>query len=141
MGRLVRDGRAEPVSRGQIPRRENGDEGMIIFPAQLDTGRIGNSCLYSVLQHSISDYRTYRAIHIYKHVNMPPILLRLSYLSTCAPSLQNLDLVSYDCGRVFLTGVGVDSPLRYAIKCLSSRSSLSVETRRRLGWLKMVFVS
>ncbi|CAM9116348.1 unnamed protein product, partial [Ascophyllum nodosum] len=42
-------------------------------------------------------------------------------------------------GRVFPAGVGPDSPSRDAANCLSSRSSRSVETRRRYGWLRVVF--
>ena len=41
MGRLTRDGTAEPVSRDQILRRERG-QGNIIFPVQLITSTIGN---------------------------------------------------------------------------------------------------
>ena len=35
MSRLARDGTAEPVSRGQIPRRQRG-QGNIIFPCSAD---------------------------------------------------------------------------------------------------------
>ena len=41
MSRLTRDETAEPVSRDQIVRRERG-KGIIIFPVQLTTSRIGN---------------------------------------------------------------------------------------------------
>ena len=41
MGRLTRDGTAEPVSRDQILRRERG-QGIIAFPGQLTTSRNGN---------------------------------------------------------------------------------------------------
>ena len=41
MGRLTRDGTAEPVWRDQILRRARG-QGNIIFPVQLATSRIGN---------------------------------------------------------------------------------------------------
>ena len=38
MSRLTRDGAAEPVSRDQIPRREQGQgkTNFLIFPVQLD---------------------------------------------------------------------------------------------------------
>ena len=39
MSRLTRDGTAEPVSRDQILRREDGEN--IFFPVQLTTSRIG----------------------------------------------------------------------------------------------------
>ena len=42
MSRLTRDGTAEPVSRGQIIRRERDKEIMFILPVQLTTSRIGN---------------------------------------------------------------------------------------------------
>ena len=41
MSKLTRDGTAEPVSEGQIHRREP-DREIFIFPAQLTTSRIGN---------------------------------------------------------------------------------------------------
>ena len=40
--RLKRDGTAEPVSRGQILRRERGQGNNSFSPAQLTTSRIGN---------------------------------------------------------------------------------------------------
>ena len=43
------------------------------------------------------------------------------------------------CGRVFSAGVGQGLTLRNAANWLSSRFSRSVETRRRYGWLSMVF--
>ena len=48
MSRLTRDGTAEPVSRDQILRHArghsgtHGDRGILIFPVQLTTSRIGN---------------------------------------------------------------------------------------------------
>ena len=43
MNRLTRDGTAETVSRDQILRHErNADRGILIFPVQLTTSRIGN---------------------------------------------------------------------------------------------------
>ena len=55
-----------------------------------------------------------------------------------ALSLRNL-VSGYECGRVFPAGVGPGSPSRDAANWLPSRFSLSVETRRRYGWLRMVF--
>ena len=54
-----------------------------------------------------------------------------------ALSLRNL-VSGYECGRVFPAGVGPGSPSRDAVNWLSSRFSLSVETRRRYGWLRMM---
>ena len=45
----------------------------------------------------------------------------------------------FECRRVFPAGVRPGSPSRDAANCLSSRFSWSVETRRRYGWLRMVF--
>ena len=67
----------------------------------------------------------------------------ISYLRTYyidksrALSLRNL-VPGYECGRAFLAGVGPGSPLRDAANWLPSRFSLSVKTRRRYGWLRMV---
>ena len=55
-----------------------------------------------------------------------------------ALSLQNL-VSGYECGRVFPAGAGPGSPSRDAANWLPSRFSLSVETRQRYGWLRMVF--
>ena len=55
-----------------------------------------------------------------------------------ALSLRNL-VSRYECGRVFPAGVRPGSPLRDAANWLSSRFSRSVKTRRRYGWLRMVF--
>ena len=54
-----------------------------------------------------------------------------------ALSLRNL-VLGYECGRVFPAGVGPGSPSRDAVNWLPSRFSLSVETRRRFGWLRMM---
>ena len=53
-------------------------------------------------------------------------------------SLRNL-VSGYECGRVFPTGVGPGSPSRGAANWLPSRFSLSAETRRRYGWLRIAF--
>ena len=55
-----------------------------------------------------------------------------------ALSLRNM-VSGSECGRVFPAGVGPGSPSRDAANWLPSRFSLSVETRRRYGWLRMVF--
>ena len=64
-----------------------------------------------------------------------PLLSRALSLTL---SLRNL-VSGYECGRVFPAGVGPGSPSRDAANWLSSRLSRSVETRRRYGWLRMVF--
>ena len=65
---------------------------------------------------------------------------RVQYDSPSARTLSLRNLVSeYECGRVFPAGVGPGSPSRDAANWLPSRFSLSVETRRRYGWLRMVF--
>ena len=60
------------------------------------------------------------------------------YVHPRALSLRYL-VSGYERGRVFLAGVGPDPPSRDAANWLSSRFSRSVETRRRYGWLRMVF--
>ena len=59
-------------------------------------------------------------------------------ISSRALSLRNL-VTGYECGRVFPAGVGPGSPSRDAANGLPSRFSLLVETRRRYGWLRIVF--
>ena len=60
------------------------------------------------------------------------------YIHSRALSLRNL-VSGYECGRVFPAGVGPGSPSRDAANWLPSQFSPSVETRRRYGWLRMVF--
>ena len=60
------------------------------------------------------------------------------YVYTRALSLRNL-VSGYECGRVFPASVGPGSPSRDAINWLPSRFGLLVETRRRYGWLRIVF--
>ena len=55
-----------------------------------------------------------------------------------ARSLRNLLVSGNECGRVFPAGVGPGSPSRDTANWLPSRFSLSVETRRRYGWLRMM---
>ena len=55
-----------------------------------------------------------------------------------ARSLRNLLVSGNECGRVFPAGVGPGSPSRDVANWLPSRFSLSVETRRRYGWLRMM---
>ena len=45
----------------------------------------------------------------------------------------------YECGRIFSAGVGPGSPSIDTANWMPSRFSLSVETRRRYGWLRIVF--
>ena len=61
-----------------------------------------------------------------------------THTHTRARSLRNLLVSGNECGRVFPAGVGPGSPSRDAANCLPSRFSLSVETRRRYGWLRMM---
>ena len=66
---------------------------------------------------------------------------RLTYVDSSisrARSLRNLLVSGNECGRVFPAGVGPGSPSRDAANWLPSRFSLSVETRRRYGWLRMM---
>ena len=91
----------------------NGDRQKNIFPVQLTTSRIGNPTrLMHTLLYMITTHHTY--------------------------ILRNL-VSAYECGRVFSAGVGPGSPSKYAANSLPLRFSLSVETRRRYGWLEMVF--
>ena len=62
----------------------------------------------------------------------------VSVLLSRARSLRNLLVSGNECGRVFPAGVGPGSPSRDAANWLPSRFSLSVETRRRYGWLRMM---
>ena len=66
-----------------------------------------------------------------------PLISCLLYIELYALSLRNL-VSGYECGRVFPAGVGPGSPSRDAANWLPPRFSLSVETRRRYGWLRMM---
>ena len=67
------------------------------------------------------------------------VLLNSVSLPILARALSLRNLVSgYECGRVFPAGVGPGSPSRDAVNWPPSRFSLSVETRRRFGWLRMM---
>ena len=63
-----------------------------------------------------------------------------SIISGRSPPLYCMYLLvsGNECGRVFPAGVGPGSPSRDAANWLPSRFSLSVETRRRYGWLRMM---
>ena len=65
------------------------------------------------------------------------VLLRHTGVPRALP-LQNL-VSGYECARVFPAGVGPGSPSRDAANWLSSLFGSLVETRRRYGWLTMVF--
>ena len=68
------------------------------------------------------------------------IIISSFSISGWRPLPPKLNLVSgYECGRVFPAGVGPGSPSRDAADWLPSRFSLSVETRRQYGRLRMVF--
>ena len=64
--------------------------------------------------------------------------VRSSRIASRARSLRNLLVSGNECGRVFPAGVGPGSPSRDAANWLPSRFSLSVETRRRYSWLRMM---
>ena len=71
---------------------------------------------------------------------VPTVYVTTIRIHVWSRALSHLNLVSgYECGRVFLTGVGPGSPSRDAANWLSSRFGLSVETRRQYDWLRMVF--
>ena len=124
MSRLTRDGTAEPVSRDQILRHARR-QGNINFPCSADHEQDWQP--YPVDPYSaICDDHTY-------------IVLGFTYfIKSRARSLRNLLVSGNECGRVFPAGVGPGSPSRDAANWLPSRFSLSVETRRRYGWLRMM---
>ena len=71
---------------------------------------------------------------IYSRLGISTVIFKRSR----ARSLRNLLVSGNECGRVFPAGVGPGSPSRDAANWLPSRFSLSVETRRRYGWLRMM---
>ena len=86
-------------------------------------------------------YRGDRYTYINRHAGTPkPEVKNTMNLDTThrARSLRNLLVSGNECGRVFPAGVGPGSPSRDAANWLPSRFSLSVETRRRYGWLRMM---
>ena len=66
------------------------------------------------------------------------LCIRIHFTSSRPLPLRNL-VAGYECGRAFPAGVKPGSPSRDAANWLPSRFGLSVETRRRYGWLRMVF--
>ena len=66
------------------------------------------------------------------------IAIHCHYFVPRTLSLRNL-VLGYECGKVFPAGVGPGSLSRDAAYWLPSRFSLSVETRRRYCWLRMMF--
>ena len=74
MGRVTRDGTAEPVSRDQILRHARG-QGNIIFSVQLTTSRIGNltrlihTLLYVMIIH------TYIHTYIHKYIHTTVVII------------------------------------------------------------------
>ena len=141
--RLVRPNSQARTATGKYPT----------FPVQLTTSRIGNLTgliflllnvitihtvalilivlLYFPLPDGVFDIILYEISIKKKTINHTTIRIR-------ALSLRNL-VSGYECGRVFPAGVGPGSPSRDATNWLPSRFSLSVATRRRYGWLRMVF--
>ena len=69
-------------------------------------------------------------------LHQQPIPSKYCIYYSRALSLRNL-FSRYECERVFPAGVGPGSPSRDAANWLPSRFSLSVETRRRYGWLRI----
>ena len=69
MGRLTRDGTAEPVTRDKILRRERG-QGTFILPVQLTTSRFGN---LAGLMHTLAICVT---THTYMHASQQPHTVR-----------------------------------------------------------------
>ena len=117
MSRLTRDGTAKPASRDQILRRERG-QGNIIFPCSADH-------VQDWQPYPVDPPSCYMCDHTYIFISR-------------TLSLRNL-VSGYERGRVFLAGVGPGSPSRDAANWPPSRFGLSVETRRRYNWLRIVF--
>ena len=93
------------------------------------------ACHYDTLRRAHHRFFT-RCIGWRKHNRADHTIF---YLDTSrAHSLRNLLVSGNECGRVFPAGVGPGSPSRDAANWLPSRFSLSVETRRRYGWLRMM---
>ena len=93
----------------------------------------------AIIYTSMKFIRAHRASLLEKLFGLR-MYARLSRLSprSRARSLRNLLVSGNECGRVFPAGVGPGSPSRDAANWLPSRFSLSVETRRRYGWLRMM---
>ena len=90
------------------------------------------------LAHLIPEIRVERS-HLMFCTNYHKINITTGYyMVSRARSLRNLLVSGNECGRVFPAGVGPGSPSRDAANWLPSRFSLSVETRRRYGWLRMM---
>ena len=85
-----------------------------------------------------ADYRIECDSAKHKKLQAYAAIMIIMYTTSRARSLRNLLVSGNECGRVFPAGVGPGSPSRDAANWLPSRFSLSVETRRRYGWLRMM---
>ena len=136
MNELALERTAKPVSRDQILRRERGQE-KIVFPVQLKTSK--SLVTMPRLMPSLVNVTT---IHTNTHTWYIICMYQCCFNAVSSPSrarsLRNLLVSGNECGRVFPAGVGPGSPSRNAANWLPSRFSLSVETRRRYGWLRMM---
>ena len=99
------------------------------------------TCLYDLrLSTAASIFRRTTVFGLFwimlKTFDLPVALFAFFSCTSRALSLRNL-VSGNECGRVFPAGVGPGSPSRDAANWLPSRFSLSVETRRRYGWLRM----
>ena len=94
VGRLTRDGMAEPVSRDQIPRHARGQA----FPVQLTTSRIGS---FTRLVH-ICDDDTYIHIYIYCYY-VPGMFLLLLIHTFSVLSLQQKKLRRHNKSAIDLS--------------------------------------
>ena len=128
-----------PYSRLRIWSRETGSAvpsraSLIIFHTQAESGAYSRDS---------SRFPRRRPFIMYLNRNNTPsgqsrVYRQLMASTSRARSLRNLLVSGNECGRVFPAGVGPGSPSRDAANWLPSRFSLSVETRRRYGWLRMM---
>ena len=88
--------------------------------------------------HLVIDLKAQKHLGGIKGYNYITSAWYLNGITSRARSLRNLLVSGNECGRVFPAGVGPGSPSRDAANWLPSRFSLSVETRRRYGWLRMM---
>ena len=139
----------------------SAEQGKLIFPCPRACLRIWSRETGSAVPSRVSLLISILRLNLVRHVKCLTFLHRIfeaefvfarnkksSLLTsnfTSRTTLFTFDLISlhlvsgYECGRVFPASVGPGSPSRDAANWLLSRFSLSVETLRRYGWLRMVF--
>ena len=125
----------QPDMSVEVERADAGRDGRTHLPKLSDAN--GEQGEKNVFPCSAGHEQRIGSLTRLIHTALLLLLIGITTLYLVPLSLRNL-VLGYECGRVFSAGVGPGSPSRDAANWLPSRLSLSVETRRRYDWLRMV---